>query len=573
MPTASLQDPAVQLDERASSSATIRNASVMQLPDGPLPPATRETRIATTAEPGAAAQAVIANFEHPATLRGSTTHFTVYYDPALGAAGQSLADGVIARCEADYTTLAAIFAVQVSHFNIILANNIGGGAYHDNCSASDLYCDASAGATSDSVNFLVVAEEVEVFQAVQNKGWNCGWSNGEGLSRTLATLLYPAQLKGFTSASNWLNAAGRPDYVDSNKQTDTDYVSIGCSVLFLNYLRSQLGYSWAQIAQAGGATLNEIYKNLTRSQNGFAEFSAILQARFPAGTPASVPNDNPFPLAAVSVTNTLIDTAQNAPGGATFNGLTYMAWAGTDSNHHLNIMASAHPAVWVNKTTLSDISGTGCSLCVFNGRLYIAWQGVDNNQINVMSSPDGTHFGNKVTLSDTCGGRPAMTVQAGQLALAWTGADSAQHINIMSSTDGIHFGNKHTLGDTSAGAVSLASFANRLFLAWEGTDNPHHLNVMSSGDLGASWQNKVMISEISVAQPGLLSSGNQLILTWPGTDGSHHLNVLRSTDGVHFAEKATLGETSNYSPTAALAYGAPAIFWTGTDSHLNVLPV
>jgi len=41
---------------------------------------------------------------------------------------------------------------------------------------------------------LAVAEAVEVFEAIQNRGWNCGASNGEGLSRVLAQVLYPKRL-------------------------------------------------------------------------------------------------------------------------------------------------------------------------------------------------------------------------------------------------------------------------------------------------------------------------------------------------------------------------------------------
>ena len=542
-----------------------RQFSVFERPDSPIMPAPA---------PAAGGSAASPSFEHPATLRGSTTHFTVYYDPALGAAGPTLADGVIARCESDYQAVSAIFGgIQIPHFNIIVASGIGGGAYHDNCSATDLYCDGAGGVSAAFVNFLVVAEEVEVFEAVQNRGWACGYSNGEGLSRTLATLLYPAQLNGFTSAANWLNAAGRPDFVDSNDNTDRNYVSIGCSVLFLNYLRSQLGYSWAQITQAAGNTLNNVYENLTRSLNGFAQFSADLQSRFPAGTPASVPNDNPFPINMIDIKNILIDTAQNAPAAAYLNGLTFIGWSGTDAAHHLNVMSSAHRTVWGSKVTLGDTSPNGCSLCVFNNRLYLAWTGTGNSQINLMSSGDGITWGNKVTLADTCIGRPSLAAHNGQLVLAWAGTDSAHHINTITSQDGAHWGNKHTLGDTASDSPAIASFANRLFLAWSGTDNPHHVNVMSSGDFGASWQNKVTLNETSIAAPALLTSGNQLLLSWAGTDSGHHLNILRSTDGVTFSQKVTSPETSNNAPTLALAYGAPALYWTGTDSHLNLLSI
>lgn len=550
------------LDPKAFDQNPTANLSVLQHPDHPIIPVKALPHTAP---------ALGADFSFPTTLQGSTAHFSVYYDPVLGGAGVSLATGVLARCEADYAAMSAIFGgLQIGHFNIILAPGIGG-AYHANCGATDLYCDGETTEASDFANFLVVAEEVEVFQANQNRGWNCGWSNGEGLSRTLATLQYPAQLNGFNSASTWLNAAGRPDFVNQNEQTDRNYVSIGCSTLFLNYLRAQLGFSWGQILQTGGATLQEVYGRLTHSLHGVDQFKADLEVRFPVGTPAVLANDNPFPIRTVPIKNTLTETAQNAIGGAMLNGRTFVAWAGTDAAHHLNVLASNHRAVWVNKITLGDTSPTGGSLCAFGGRLYLAWEGSGNQQINVMSSGDGLSWGNKVTLGDTCAGRPVLTAQGNALVLAWTGTDGAHHLNVMTSTDGMHWGGKHTLGDTATDSPAIASFANRLFLAWSGIDNPHHVNVMSSGDLGASWQNKVTLGETSIAAPGLMATGNQLVLSWSGTDSSHHLNVLHSPDGRTFATKATLPELSNFCPTLALAYGAPSLFWTGTDSHLNVL--
>jgi hypothetical protein len=142
---------------------------------------------------------------------------------------------------------------------------------------------------------LVVAEADEVFMANQAAGWDCGASNGEGLSRVLAAELYPAQLDGFATASSWLNS-NRPDFVTRNDPTDINFVSIGCSVLFINYLRSQLGHSLTSIVQAGGPTLQEVHRALTGSTDAFGPFAALLQRHFPAGTPVNLPNDNPFPL-------------------------------------------------------------------------------------------------------------------------------------------------------------------------------------------------------------------------------------------------------------------------------------
>jgi hypothetical protein len=239
-------------------------------------------------------------FDYPATLRGSTAHFNVYYNPSLGTGGPVIADAVLASCEFEFERLQGYFGGITPAglpFNIIISPGLGG-AYHYGCSATDLYCDGDTSPTPDSnhTRMLVVAEEVEVFSAAQGAGWNCGASNGEGLSRVLATEMYPAELDGFTSAASWLDAPGRPNFVDNNDPTDTNYVSIGCSVLFLNYLRYQLKFSWNEITEAAAPTLAQTYTKLTGATDGFAQFSALLQAHYPAGTPSGVHTDNVFPL-------------------------------------------------------------------------------------------------------------------------------------------------------------------------------------------------------------------------------------------------------------------------------------
>ena len=100
-------------------------------------------------------------FDYPTVLRGSTPHFNVYYDPALGSDGATIADGVLASCEGEYAQLQAYFTgVTPASFNIIIAAGIGG-AYHYGCGTTDLYCDAQTGpANVDHTRMLVVAEEV-----------------------------------------------------------------------------------------------------------------------------------------------------------------------------------------------------------------------------------------------------------------------------------------------------------------------------------------------------------------------------------------------------------------------------
>ena len=232
----------------------------------------------------------------PANLQGQTQHFAVYADPALGADGRQDAAVVLARCEGDYARVSGYFGgLTAGPFAVVLFASPNG-AYHLTCRATDLFCDAAtAPANGELSEFLNVAEFVEVFEAVQGIGWDCGMGNGEGLSRVLATDAYPAQLDGFATAPAWLDSR-RDDYVDRNFNGDTNSLANGCSVLFLNWLRFQLNFSWAQIVGAGASTLGQTYTRLTGKSDGFKQFTALLAAHFPPARPSRLNGDNPFPL-------------------------------------------------------------------------------------------------------------------------------------------------------------------------------------------------------------------------------------------------------------------------------------
>jgi hypothetical protein len=231
------------------------------------------------------------------TQRGNTQNFVVSFDNTLGANGQNLADAVLATCERDYANLQRVFGgITPAGLPFTVFIDPGSfGAFHASCAATELHCAAFSGTNADLERMLLVAEVDEVFMAAQSAGWDCGASNGEGLSRVLATVPYPAELNGFASGRSWLDS-NRPDWATNTEPTDRNYVSIGCATLFINYLRHQLEFSLDKIVQKGAPTLEQTYKNLTGFSGAFAPFANLLQQRFPAGTPSGLTNDDPFPF-------------------------------------------------------------------------------------------------------------------------------------------------------------------------------------------------------------------------------------------------------------------------------------
>lgn len=232
------------------------------------------------------------------TAAGTTQHVALFYDPAVPQ-GAALCADLQSTCEADLSYLASMFGLTPPSAFSVYVDPGTDGAWHNTCADTAIHVDAFDGTNSDLVRMLFVAEADEVMMATQAKGWNCGDSAGEALSRVLATVAYPAQLDGFATASSWLNSP-RADYVTQSEGTDQDYVSTGCGTLFLNYLVSQLGHGLDTVVQAGGSSLADTYAKVTgdSASNAFPAFSALLASAFPAGQTVSLADDNPFPLTA-----------------------------------------------------------------------------------------------------------------------------------------------------------------------------------------------------------------------------------------------------------------------------------
>src|SRR5207249_12274949 len=116
-----------------------------------------------------------------------------------------------------------------------------------------LASDADAGARA-----VFVAEFAEVLMAYRNRhtgttNWNAGDSAGESLAAVCAATLYPdawynAALGLGPRIPRWMQANPRPyNWITQSEPTDTNFVSFGCSILFINYLSTQRGYSLTDV--------------------------------------------------------------------------------------------------------------------------------------------------------------------------------------------------------------------------------------------------------------------------------------------------------------------------------------
>lgn len=131
---------------------------------------------------------------------------------------------------------------------------------------------------------LYVAELSESFMGPQDVGWNCGYSNGEALSRFCAEQETPAgTMDAFALAVR--RGIRRVARIGSTR-TDQDPLSVGCGIVYLYWMRS-LGFSISQIVHAGRAMFSANYQALTGNSTAYRDLLAAVSA-------VSITSDNPF---------------------------------------------------------------------------------------------------------------------------------------------------------------------------------------------------------------------------------------------------------------------------------------
>jgi len=245
-----------------------------------------------------------------------TAHYSFSYDSSLQrTAGNptgpepARTNALIQACEGDFNWMSGLFGnpgldyripctVQVTQSSGGASWSLGGGSLSVTLNPG--------GGDANMCRYLLVSEITEQFMREQGRGWygnNTEGSEGEGLSRFLAARLLannglglpPA---GFDNSNLWMNSA-RNDFVNNIIKTDDGPdAATGCSLLFLYYLFSQLGYTDSQIVAAGASTLAGVYNKLSGDGGDpFPYFKALVNSAYPGTSTIPGPDlDNPFPL-------------------------------------------------------------------------------------------------------------------------------------------------------------------------------------------------------------------------------------------------------------------------------------
>jgi hypothetical protein len=227
-------------------------------------------------------------------LAGQTQNFTVFSDGTRE--GDGAARAMLDAAEDDYKAIREWFS-DLDPPGLpfyVYVDPDAGGAYHMSCAGTDIHVLPDP---RRAAGFLA-AEVVEVFEAFQDRGWDCGQTNGEALSRVLAFARHPEIAPDFTATEQDWWGQGAKDYVNDNSAGDTDQIANGCGDLFLYYLREELTFSWSDIISAGGRTLGATYQALAGypGKQGFDDFKTTLSKIDHKGTLALPASGNPFPI-------------------------------------------------------------------------------------------------------------------------------------------------------------------------------------------------------------------------------------------------------------------------------------
>ena len=299
---------------------------------------------------------------------GKTKYFTFQYDSDLNQAfGLDLATSMMTHCDDDLAQLVSWFSGRsldtVLPINVSIATvatdstgvptgDVGAswsgyGLVPLQVTISIGELPVGSGTLPMLGRYLLVAEASEMYmRGMASLGLSQWYGNldegnkGEALSRFLGTQFLLKNFPGVTSLPSllsgsfhvtnlWLNSV-RDNFLEVADDDNAPDIEIGCSTLFLFYLRDQLGYRVEDIINAGAHTLSGVYANLTGDSavNAWIKFSTLVNARYPNSKDANgifTPSYNPmletvFPLVdLVAVGATPQVTWVSSPSAPTLN--------------------------------------------------------------------------------------------------------------------------------------------------------------------------------------------------------------------------------------------------------------
>lgn len=254
-----------------------------------------------------------------------TTYFEVQYDDSTGSDGLAVANAVLGVCEADLFKLNLYMPSADKYrdlkIRVLIVNDQENGppyGFAENYGytlnvQSEIHINPfsaeGVAVTPDGAAYLFVLELAELLMLFW--GWDRASSQGEALSRVMGEELHPASAGN--SVTPWTTLPSpRPEWISRNETTppnipgepppsvrgDTDPIPIGSGIIFIYFLRYQLGKSYQEICQNTGPLLLDRYRALTGlTDDPAARVDALLDKHYGnAGFSLGGSRNNPFPL-------------------------------------------------------------------------------------------------------------------------------------------------------------------------------------------------------------------------------------------------------------------------------------
>lgn len=266
---------------------------------------------------------------------------------------------------------------------------------------------------------------------------------------------------------------------------------------------------------------------------------------------------------------------------------TVVSLAGVTNLAQASPSATFSPPKEGAKVTLGDTSIDGPAIsATYAPATVLAWTGTDTaHHLNVLTSSDGLHYGNRHILPETSLWRPAVAFidsgrgsPYGTIVIAWTGVDPAHTLNVeFIATPAFTVKEKIAYwGETSFTAPALATvngdINSDVYLAWSGNDGAHSLNVIHHTTNPETNHKVTLWGWTSISRPDLhhdLSTvSSSLILAW--TKADNHMAFATSTNGQNWGRQLTMSQQSAWAPSMIGFFATDMpnhwLAWTGSGS-------
>jgi hypothetical protein len=287
--------------------------------------------------------------------------------------------------------------------------------------------------------------------------------------------------------------------------------------------------------------------------------------------------------------------AAGRPALAYSAGTMYVAWTGTDSQNHVNVGGVSFTnnadnlhlatAVMVNDTA---ILGTGPALGVATlpgttgDQLLVAWAGTDSAHHIWMGHYNGsgnldchTQLSQATTLDS-----PYLIGVGSNVYVAWTGMDNHVNIGLLNTNScpsRITLQTVVTLTDTAIRGPAITTYNGSLYVAWPGTDAEKHIYMGRFTGGPALANHTCLCSLASINDLGMSSNAaGAVTITYEGTDGRVYLAHLKNGTTLYDNQTDGANKTNSGGDIADIAVGngnypgGQYNTFNGTDDGLNL---